>query len=79
MYYGTAHVSRLVPIGSYIDMRDFESHTALAEYMVRLMENETLYDSYLNGRNVLLIQTSSEGTSHSGTIGFNAECVDMFG
>ena len=46
VYYGTAHVSRLVPIGSYIDMRDFESHTALAEYMVRLMENETLYDSY---------------------------------
>ena len=46
VYYGTAHVSRLVPIGSYIDMRDFESHTALAEYMLRLMENETLYDSY---------------------------------
>ena len=46
VYYGTAHISRLVPKGSYLDMRDFESPTLLANYMLQLMENETLYDGY---------------------------------
>ena len=46
IYYGSEDVSQLVPKGSYIDMSDFVSHKALAEYMVRVMENETLYNSY---------------------------------
>ena len=46
VWYGTEDIWKLVPKGSYIDMRDFKSHKALAEYMVRLIKNETLYNSY---------------------------------
>ena len=46
VYYGTEYVANLVPQGSYIDMRDFESHKLLAEYMVTVMNNATLYDRY---------------------------------
>ena len=35
-------------------MRDFESHIALAEYMVRLTENETLYNSYFEWKKLPL-------------------------
>ena len=46
IWYGTEDVALLVPKGSYVDMRDFQSHLALAEYMVKLTNNETLYNSY---------------------------------
>ena len=51
IWYGTEDIWKLVPKGSYIDMRDFESHKALAEYMVRLINNETLYNSYFEWKN----------------------------
>ena len=46
IWYGTDDVALIVPEGSYVNMKDFESHLALAEYMVQLINNETLYDSY---------------------------------
>ena len=46
VWYGTKDVSWMVPKGSYIDMGDFKSHMELAEYLLEVMNNVTLYDSY---------------------------------
>ena len=46
IWYGTEDVALIVPKGSYVNMNDFESHIALAEYMVQMINNETLYNSY---------------------------------
>ena len=46
VWYGTKEVSWMVPKGSYIDMRDFKSHIELAEYLLEVMNNVTLYNSY---------------------------------
>ncbi|KAI6646886.1 hypothetical protein LOD99_9078 [Oopsacas minuta] len=46
VWYGTKDVAWLLPKGSYIDMGDFESHIQLAHYLVHVMNNVTLYNSY---------------------------------
>ena len=46
VYYGNEYVANFVPQGSYIDLRDFESPKLLAEYLLTVMNNSTLYNSY---------------------------------
>ena len=51
VWYGTKDVSLLIPKGSYIDIGDFKSHIEAAEYLLEVMNNVTLYNSYFEWKN----------------------------
>lgn len=44
---GAGKYLRVLPPNSYIDVKDFKSPKALAEYLVKVSDNVTLYNSYL--------------------------------
>ena len=46
VWMGTRDVSKAVPKGSYIDVADFDSPKSLALYLVKVLANDTLYQSY---------------------------------
>ena len=51
VYLGTDMVTKYVPKGSFINMRDFPSHIAVAEYLVKVLNNDSLYRSYFEWKN----------------------------
>ncbi|EFX82321.1 hypothetical protein DAPPUDRAFT_4141, partial [Daphnia pulex] len=48
--YGGADYSLYLPVGSYVNARDFKNPEALANHLKKLMANDTLYASYFQWR-----------------------------
>lgn len=48
--YGGSNYSFHLPVGSYVDARDFNSVRSLANYLIKLMMDDELYSSYFRWR-----------------------------
>ena len=49
--YGAGNYARVLPTGSYIDIRNFTSAQKLAEYLMHVSSNEQVYNSYFTWHN----------------------------
>ena len=51
VWMGTPEVTEAAPVGSYIDVADFGSPHGVANYLKKVLEDETLYSSYFEWKN----------------------------